>query len=118
MIMDERNEFANATSVAALAGTALIGDVIDLQGLGPASAGVGNPGDIGNGQPLYLVVTVDTGIVAAGAGTISFTLASDAQAAIATDGNATEHVTVGPFVTQATTPAAGIAKGKEIGRAH
>ena len=30
MILDERNEFADATTVAAAAGTALIGDVIDL----------------------------------------------------------------------------------------
>lgn len=114
MIMDERNEFADATSVAAAAGTALIGDVIDLQGLGPASAGLGEPGDIGNGQPIYLVITVATGIVAAGAGTISFTLASDAQAAIATDASASEHITVGPFVTQAATPAPGVAAGKVL----
>ena len=30
MIMDERNEFAGAASVAAAVGTALIGDVINL----------------------------------------------------------------------------------------
>lgn len=111
MILDERTEFADAASVAAGAGTALIGDQIDLQALGGALAGLGSAGDIGNGQPVYLVITVATGIVAAGAGTISFILASDAGASIATNGSATEHLTVGPFVTQASTPAAGLDVG-------
>lgn len=100
MIMDERTEFADAVSVAAAAGTALIGDVLDLEALGGSAAGLGNPGDIGNGQPVYLILTVGTEIITAGvAGTLEFVLASDAQAAIATDGSATEHLTIGPFVT-------------------
>lgn len=91
MIQDERNEFADAASVAAAAGTALIGDVIDL---GDVS---NRPGD---GQPLYLVITVDTEIITGGtAGTINFKLASDAQAAIATDGSATVHFQTRDFVT-------------------
>lgn len=90
MIMDERTEFADAKSVAAAAGTALIGDVIDLEVVR----------DIGNGQPVYLVITVDTEIITGGtAGTISFALASDAQAAIATDGSATVHFQTRDFVT-------------------
>lgn len=91
MILDERTEFADATSVAAAAGTALIGDVIDL---GTASR------DIGNGQQLWLVIQTDTEIITGGlAGTIAFQLASDAQAAIATDGSATIHLTTGNIVT-------------------
>lgn len=91
MILDERNEFADATSVAGTAGTALIGDVIDL---GSASR------DIGAGEPLFLVLQTDTEIITGGvAGTISFSLASDAQAAIATDGTATVHATTGNLVT-------------------
>lgn len=91
MIMDERNEFADAVSVAAAAGTALIGDVIDL---GAAHR------DIGAGEPLYLVINVDTEIITGGAaGTVKFQLASDAQAAIATDGTATIHFDTGTFVT-------------------
>jgi len=91
MIMDERNEFADATSVAAAAGTALIGDVIDL---GTVAR------DIGNGQPMYLVITTDTEIITGGsAGTLQFILASDAQAAIATDGTATVHWASQAFVT-------------------
>lgn len=91
MILDERNEFADATSVAAAAGTALIGDVIDL---GSTSR------DIGQGQPLYLVITTDTEIITAGsAGTIKFQLASDSTASIATDGSATVHFDTGTLVT-------------------
>lgn len=91
MIMDELLEFADAVSVAAAAGTALIGDVIDLGSVHR---------DIGNGRPIYLVITTDTEIITGGAaGTIKFQLASDAQAAIATDGSATVHIDTGTFVT-------------------
>lgn len=89
-ILDERLEFADAVSVAAVAGTTLIGDVIDLQ----------VTRDIGRGEKAFLVITVDTEIITAGAaGTIKFQLASDAQAAIATDGSASVHWDSGTFVT-------------------
>lgn len=89
MIMDERLEFADAVSVAAAAGTALIGDVIDTK-----------LGDIGSGKPLWLIITTDTEIITGGnAGTVKFQLASDAQEAIATDGTATVHIDTGTFVT-------------------
>jgi hypothetical protein len=91
MIMDERLEFADAVSVAAAAGTALIGDVIDLGAVAR---------DIGQGQPVFLVITTDTEIITGGsAGTIQFILASDAQAAIAVDGSATQHLATKAFVT-------------------
>lgn len=91
MIMDDRLEFADAVSVAAAAGTALIGDVID-------TAAVHR--DIGSGEPLWLVITTDTEIITGGvAGTVKFQLVSDAQAAIATDGSATVHFDTGNFVT-------------------
>ena len=91
MILDERTEFADAASVAAAAGTALIGDVIDLG----ATAR-----DIGEGQTLWLIITCDTEIITAGAaGTLKFQLVSDAQAAIAVDGTATVHFDSGTFVT-------------------
>lgn len=90
MILDERTEFADAVSVAAAAGTALIGDQIDMSVVR----------DLGNGQPVYLVITTDTEIITAGtAGTVKFQLVSDAQAAIATDGSATVHYDTGNFVT-------------------
>lgn len=91
MIMDERTEFADAASVAAAAGTALIGDVIDTGSIAR---------DMGMGQPLYLVITTATEIITGGvAGTVKFQLVSDAQAAIATDGSATVHFDTGNFVT-------------------
>lgn len=68
MIMDNTNEFADAVSVAQTAGTYNLGDVIDMTVVR----------DIGNGQPVYLVVTVDTEIITGGtAGTIQFQLVSD-----------------------------------------
>lgn len=91
MIMDERLEFADAVSVAAAAGTALIGDVISLGSVHR---------DIGQGQPIYLVITTDTEIITGGvAGEVRFQLVSDAQAAIAVDGTATVHIDTGDFVT-------------------
>lgn len=93
MILDERGEFADAVSVAAAAGTALIGDVIDLE----------VARDIGNGEPVYLMITTDTEIITGGAaGTLTFQLASDAQAAIATDGTASIHFQTKAFVTDGT----------------
>ena len=90
MILDTLNEFASNVSVAGAAGTALIGNVIDLT----------TARDIGGGSPLYLVLIATVDIITGGAaGTISFSLASDAQAAIATDGSATIHFATGDFVT-------------------
>lgn len=91
MILDERLEFADAGSVAAAAGTTLLGDVIDL----------GTPNrDIGNGREMWWYISIDTSIITGGAaGTIQFSLVSDAQAAIATDGSATVHATTAAYVT-------------------
>ena len=89
-IMDETLEFADAESVAAAAGTALIGDVVDL----------GVARDVAKGAPLYLVIQATTEIITAGtAGEIEFQLVSDAQAAISTDGSASVHFSTGQFTT-------------------
>lgn len=89
MILDKFNEFADATSVAGTAGTALVGNVIDL---GAESR------DIGNGEPLYLVIQTDTEIITGGtAGTIQFKLSSDSTADLAT--SATVHFASAEFVT-------------------
>jgi hypothetical protein len=83
MILDEFNEFADATALnTGAAGSYLIGDVIDLGAMTQ---------DIGNGEPLYLVMQVDTTATSGGSATGQFHLASDAQAAIAVDGSATVH---------------------------
>lgn len=83
MILDERTEFCDATALStAGTGRALVGDVIDTS----------VARDIGMGQPVYLVIQVTTAPTSGGAATVSFILASDAQAAVATDGTATEHI--------------------------
>lgn len=93
MILDELGEFADATSVAAVASTALIGDVIDLGGVTQ---------DIGIGEDMWFVITTDTEIITAGAaGTIEFFLVSDALATLGAGvvANCTLHFRTGTFVT-------------------
>lgn len=87
MILDERTEFCDATALnTGAAGTYLLGDQIDSSVVR----------DLGNGQPIYLVITVDTLPTSGGAATAQFTLASDDSASIATNGTASVH-----FVTKA-----------------
>jgi len=76
MILDERLEFCDATSVVINIGNAILGDVIDL-GATPTLK------DIGNGEPLYLVVQVDTAIVGSSS-TWQLQLCSDSTANLAT----------------------------------
>lgn len=91
MILDKLLEFADGVSVAAAAGTALIGDVIDTGAIHR---------DIGNGRVLWLVIGCAVEIITAGAaGTVKFQLVSDAQAAIAVDGSASVHFDTGTFVS-------------------
>ena len=80
MWLDERSKFATAVSVAAAAGTNLIGDVMDTGDARDLGAGHGGP---------YLVIQV-TEAFASGT-SCQFVLASDAQAALAADGNETRH---------------------------
>lgn len=97
MILDSRNEFADATALnTGAAGTYLVGNQIDL----------GSANNIGALSDLYLVIQVQTAITAGASGTVAFSLASDAQAAVATDGSATVH-----FTTKAFTVGTGIAAG-------
>lgn len=83
MIMDELNEFCDATALdTSGTGLALVGDVIDL----------GENGEqVGDGCPMYLVIQVTTAVTSAGAATVSFQLVSDAAAAIAADGSESLH---------------------------
>ncbi|QII84177.1 hypothetical protein G3T20_05345 [Bordetella hinzii] len=89
MIIDKRNEFADALALnTGAAGTYLLGDVIDTQAptISPNATL-----DL-EGSDLYFVVNVDTTATSGGAATLQVKLVSDAQAAIATDGSATEHI--------------------------
>lgn len=74
MLLDERNEFCDATSInTGAAGSYLLGDVIDL----------GVARDLGGDQALYLVVTVDTAATSGGAATGQFNLVTDDNAGLA-----------------------------------
>lgn len=99
MILDERGEFLDATALnTGAAGTYLIGDVIDTAP-GPLTR------DAGLADGLWFVVQVDTAATSGGAATLQLKLVSDAQAAIATDGSATEHLVTPVFALAAVSPA-------------
>jgi hypothetical protein len=92
MILDERLEFADATALnTGAAGTYLVGDVIDTYPLGTIGVSPLNSDLSGGADSLWLVVGVDTAATSGGSATLQIQLASDAQAAIATDGSATVH---------------------------
>ncbi len=116
MILDKRNEFCDATALNTGApGTYLIGDQIDL----------GVARDIGVGEELYLVITVDTPPTSAGAATAQFTLASDDTANIATNGTASVHfqtkaftiaeMTAGAVLAAVALPTEGVAYERFLG---
>lgn len=77
MILDERNEFADAAAIALNTTNAIAPntDVIDL-GATPTLR------DLGNGEPIYLVIQVDTAF--GGAGNVTFDLVSDSADDLAT----------------------------------
>lgn len=86
MILDARNEFCNATSVALTAGASWqnVGNQIPVLPLALNTAGTDYVNtDIGAGEPLYLVIRVTTGIdIAANTGTIAFRLTTDDSATL------------------------------------
>lgn len=85
MIIDDRLEFADATSIGTPNNaTVNVGDVIDTTSAFGAR-------DIGSGQPLYLVINVTTTFASAGATTISLILASDSTTSLSVDDTQTIH---------------------------
>lgn len=81
-ILDERTEFADATSIGTPNGSTVnVGDVIDSS----------NARDLGNGQALYLVVQVTTAFTSGGSAIFNFQLVSDATGTVATDDTQTIH---------------------------
>ncbi len=82
MILDKMIEFADATSVGAPNNTTVnIGDTINLT----------NIRDIGNGEPMYLVIQVTTAITSGGAAKVAFQLVSDSTDTIAVNGDQSQH---------------------------
>jgi hypothetical protein len=123
MILDKRNEFCDAVALnTGAAGTYVIGDQIDL---GVAAR------DVGNGEPLYVVIEAATGINAAGAGTVQFQLVSADNAALTTNpvvraqsaalvtsttsGNAGGALATGTTVFAVSVPMEGIAYKRYLG---
>lgn len=73
MILDERTEFCDAVALnTGGAGSYLLGDVIDL----------GEAKDLGNSDPLYLVVQVDTTATSGGSATGVISLVTDDNASL------------------------------------
>ena len=105
MILDKRTEFCdNVLLNTGAAGTYLLGDQIDIVSPGSSLS----PAPIGVQDELYLVILASAAITTAGsAGTVSFSLASDDTASIATNGSATVHFTTRAFVTGSTAIPAG-----------
>jgi hypothetical protein len=105
VILDERNEFCDATALnTGAAGSYLIGDVIDTGIAGTST----QPNDLGAGDSLWLVIQVATTATSGGSATGQFHLCSDAQAAIATNGTATYHFSSGAI------PVATLAAGYQV----
>lgn len=99
MITDSRTTFALGTALnTGGAGSYLLGDVIDLEDLR----------DIGDGNPIFLVISVATSATSGGSATAAFSLCSDAQEAIAVDGSQTVHASTGARAV------AGLVAGTEV----
>lgn len=116
MILDKRNAFCDATALNTGApGTYQIGDLIDL----------GTARDVGTGEPLYLVITVDTPPTSGGAATAQFTLASDNSVNLATSGTTIVHfqtkaftiaeMTAGKVLAAVPLPLEGVAYKRFLG---
>lgn len=87
MITDRLNTFCSAVALnTGAAGTYNVGDIIDLEAVR----------DIGQGEPLYLVITVTTTATSGGSATGQFRLVSDATTTISTT-TATVHATSDAF---------------------
>lgn len=86
MLFDKRTTFAEEGAIGGSTGRRLVGDVIDL----------GEARDIGVSD-IWLYVLMTVAGTSGGSATMQLELASDAQAAIATDASATVHLTSPSF---------------------
>jgi len=83
MILDSLLEFSDGGDISAAASTVLSDNVINMQ----------DARDIGNGQPLYLVIQIDAAVVGTSS-TVNFRLRSDSSAAIHAT-TSTAHIETG-----------------------
>ena len=72
MIMDSLLEFADGEDISQTAGTYLATNQVD----------VSVARDVGNGQPVYLVIQIDAAVTSGGSATVQFRLRSDSVAAV------------------------------------
>lgn len=97
-IIDSTLQFASATTVALAAGTANLGNVVDLT----------VARNVGRGEDVALSITVTTGItVASSTGTIQFRLVADSSATPSTSAPAQVFAYSPVFATSTTAIAAG-----------
>jgi len=100
MILDERLEFGDALVVTGTAGAKVaVGDVIDLGSyLGGTAGATELAPDVALGEDLWFVITTDTEVITGGsAGTVAFSLNSNATADLAS--TPTEHFITDAIVT-------------------
>ena len=93
MISDHLTTFAWEADVSGSTGTGAFGDVIDIGSLGEQFP------DIGNGQPVYLVILAVGEIEAGAGGTVQFQLVSADEADLT--GNPIVHLESGEFDAEA-----------------
>lgn len=92
MIIDKLLEFGDAATAFVNIGTLTIGDVVDL-GAAPTLQ------NIGGGEPIYLVIQIDTTIVGAGSSS-EFKLVSDSTSNLTT--SPTTHFSSGALPVATT----------------
>lgn len=86
MIIDKLLEFADAATVGVTAATVYPSDIVDL-GASPTLK------NIGNGDPLYLVINIDTAVTSGAGCNVTFKLVSDSTSNLTT--SPTTHYTSG-----------------------
>ena len=110
MIIDSRTEFADAATLdTSGAATKNIGNCADL-----GTNTLNTTRDIGNGEPMYLIGTVDTDITSGGTATLQYQLVSDSQAPPRTDGNQVTHIQTATVTVPGTATAAAKTKAGTV----
>ena len=105
-ILDERTEFCDAVTLGTAVATANVGDVIDLGANQRAAGSIDNP--------LYLVISVATGIESTLGGTLAFQLVSDTDANPPSTTTATVHWRSPLFTTSSTSDTTTLAAGTKL----
>ena len=83
MILDSKLNIADETVLPTAVGTAVVGDVIDLDKSGRR---------IGDGHPLYLAIIVDEAVASSGAATVEFSLSTGSSSTLGTTVSSTGEI--------------------------